>query len=358
MDSARYNELSRLSLGYPSNLSYDFSGIADSINWNLNNIGDPSAPGTYLLHSKEEELRVVQFFRDLWNAPDDSWGYVSSSGSEGNLQGILSARDDMGGDPVLYASSDTHYSIAKIAKMLKIKFVLIASDANGRVEIEELENALDLSKPAIVCANVGSTFKGAVDDTKAIKSVMVAAGIPHRIHADAALFGGILPFVDDTSLFEYVDSMSVSGHKFFGVPFPCGVFLSRKHPQPFFETEVTGSIDTTVSGSRSGHGALFLDHIIQQKGIEGLRKDVLECIENAEYLINITEPRWGAWRNNQSPIVVMKRPPDDIVKRWQLASQGNLSHVVTMPHANKRKLNILSMDLRRHTGSMRSPLTF
>lgn len=355
MDSERYKDLSQTCLGFPVNLGYDFSGISDSINYNLNNVGDPSMPGTYLLHSKEEELRVVSFFRDLWCAPADSWGYVTSSGSEGNLQGILNARDDLG-DPVLYASQDSHYSIAKIAKMLKIKFVLIASDTNGRLEIEDLENAIDLSRPAVILANVGSTMKGAVDDTKAIKTSLVASGIPHRVHGDAALFGGILPFLDDKPLFEYVDSMSVSGHKLFGVPFPCGVFLSRKHPQPFFETEYTGSIDNTISGSRSGHGALWLNHIIQQKSKSGFRKDVLACIENAEYLINITDPCWKCWRNDKSPIVVMKRPPNDIVKRWQLASQGNISHVITMPHVSKRKLNILSMDLRRVKGVMHSPL--
>lgn len=344
MEDAKYRELAARSLGYPANLAVDFSGVAHSFAWNLNNVGDPGVTGTYAMHTKEEELRVVDFFRRIWKCSDSSWGYVTHSGTEGNLQGMLDARAALG-DPIVYVSQDAHYSISKIARMLRVRFVVVASDARGNMDVEDLVAAIDRTAPALVVANIGSTMKGGIDDTDAIASTLRDAGVPYRIHGDAALMGGMLPFLDERPFFRSLDSACVSGHKHLGVPFPCGVYLTS-HPPRGVVTEVTGSLDSTVSGSRSGHGALFLDHIIQQKGESGFMKEALACIDTAQYLVDTVDPSWGAWRNDRSPIVVIKRPPDSIVKHWQLASQGPLSHVITMPHVTKRKINLLVRDLR------------
>jgi histidine decarboxylase len=344
MDDAKYQELAASSLGYPVNLAADFSGVAHTLAWHLNNVGDPSVAGTYAMHSKTEELRVLDFFRQIWKCPGDAWGYVTHSGTEGNLQGMLDARTALG-DPIVYVSQDAHYSIAKIARMLRMRFAVVSSDPKGNMDVEYLGAAIDKGVPALVVANIGSTLKGGIDDTDAIASALRDAGVPYRIHGDAALMGGMLPFLDERPFFRSLDSACVSGHKFFGVPFACGVYLTKHVPRGVV-TEVTGSLDNTVSGSRSGHGALFLDHIIQQKGQSGFRKDTLACIDTAQYLVDTVDPSWGAWRNDLSPIVVMKRPPEAVVKRWQLASQGKVSHVVAMPHVTKRKINLLVRDLR------------
>jgi histidine decarboxylase len=344
MDNAKYKELAARSLGYPANLVADFSGVAHTLAWHLNNVGDPSVIGTYAMHSKVEENRVLDFFRRIWKCPSDAWGYVTHSGTEGNLQGMLDARTALG-DPIVYVSQDAHYSIAKIARMLRMRFIVVASDLRGNMDVDDLAAAIDRSVPALVVANIGSTLKGGIDDTDAIASTLRDASVPYRIHGDAALMGGMLPFLDERPFFRSLDSACVSGHKYFGVPFACGVYLT-KHPPRGVATEVTGSLDSTVSGSRSGHGALFLDHIIQKKGESGFTKDALACIDTAQYLVDTVDPSWGAWRNERSPIVVIKRPPDSIIKHWQLASQGPLSHVITMPHVTKRKINVLVRDLR------------
>lgn len=344
MDDDKYRELAARSLGYPGNLAYDFSGVAHSFAWNLNNVGDPGVTGTYAMHTKAEELRVIDFFRRIWKCPEKSWGYVTHSGTEGNLQGILDARTALG-DPIVYVSQDAHYSIAKIAKMLRLRFAVVASDMRGNMDVDDLSAAIDPGSPALVVANIGSTMKGGIDDTDAIASTLRDASVAYMIHADAALMGGMLPFLVERPFFRNVDSACVSGHKFLGVPFPCGVYMSRNAPRGT-TTEVTGSLDSTVSGSRSGHGSLFLDHIISLKGVDGFRKDALECIDTAQYLVDTVDPSWGAWRNDQSPVVVMKRAPDNVARHWQLASQGGLSHVITMPHVTKRKINMLTRDLR------------
>ena len=71
------------------------------------------------------------------------------------------------------------------------------------------------------------------------------------IHADAALSGMILPFVDDPQPYGFdsgFDSVSVSGHKMIGAPLPCGVALTRKH----YVSRVARSIELR---GRDGHDA-------------------------------------------------------------------------------------------------------
>ena len=346
MDDATYRELAYTSIGYPCNLAYDFTPVHGSIAWNLNNVGDPAVPGTFAMHSKAEEARVVEFFKQLWHCPADAWGYVTSSGSESNLQGMLSARDGLSAehmkDPVVYTTMEAHYSIAKIARMLRLNMRIVRSCPSGRMECDDLAASLDHDRPALVVANIGTTMKGAVDDVDAIRAA--TAEVPTHVHADAALMGAVLPFLDPRPFFQGVDSASVSGHKLLGTPFPCGVYVSRHKPRG--SMQVTGSVDNTVAGSRNGHGAIFLDHIIRAKGMEGFAKDVTRCEESAQYLIDIMDPSWRAWRNNKSITVVMDRPPNAVVQRWQLAVQGERAHVITMPHVTARKLNMLVRDLR------------
>ena len=39
-----------------------------------------------------------------------------------------------------------------------------------------------------------------------------------------------------------------------------------------------------------------------------------------------------AERNDLSTTVVLERPNDDFVQRWQLACEGDIAHVVVMPN--------------------------
>ncbi|MBR6035026.1 MAG: hypothetical protein IKP39_03110 [Paludibacteraceae bacterium] len=71
-----------------------------------------------------------------------------------------------------------------------------AGDPMGRMIPEELEAALDTTRPALMVYAMGSTFKGAIDDMKALNEVL--ARHPNMAvyrHVDAALFGGYLPHV-------------------------------------------------------------------------------------------------------------------------------------------------------------------
>ena len=74
-------------------------------------------------------------------------------------------------------------------------------------------------------------MKGAVDDVSRVRAILDDLAVTnYYIHADAALSGMILPFVDEPQPYGFdagFDSVAISGHKMIGSPLPCGIALTR-----------------------------------------------------------------------------------------------------------------------------------
>lgn len=340
-------------LGYPCNTAYDYTKVIESLKYNINNVGCPYTPGTYKVNSLDIERDVLRFFAKLWGlAESDIWGYITSSGTEGNLQGLFIGRETLGRNAILYTSKASHYSLFKVARLLALDICVIATTETGEMDYRDFEEKLmaNLSRPALINANLGTTMTGAVDNTREIYRILKKHSRHHPedyyMHADGALMGFVLPFIEKDLLFKrHIRSISISGHKFLGIPFPCGVFLMEKK---YLDTvkrdiEYIGSFDCTISGSRNGHSALFFKHIIDTKGMDGFSEDVCQCFELAEYLV---ENLPGAWRNQNSFTVVFPKPDDKIIHKWQLASEGDISHIVVMQHVTKEKLDAFIEDYK------------
>ncbi|MED6196509.1 COMPASS (complex proteins associated with Set1p) component [Stylosanthes scabra] len=124
---------------------------------------------------------------------------------------------------------------------------------------------------------------------------------------------------------------------------PCGVVITRlEHVNMLSRNvEYLASRDAKIMGSRNGHAALFLWYTLNRKGYSGFRKDVQKCLRNAHYLKDrLVEVGIGAMLNDLSSTVVFERPHDeDFVRKWQLACQGNIAHVVVMPSVTITKLD-------------------
>ena len=97
-----------------------------------------------------------------------------------------------------------------------------------------------------------------------------------------------------------------------------------------------------ISGSRNGHAPIFMKYVIDKIGIDGFKKDIEQCIEIAEYAVKKID---GAWRNQNSITVVIPRPPEKLCQKWQLASDGNISHIICMQHVTKEKIDDFIKDL-------------
>ncbi|XP_047064312.1 serine decarboxylase 1 [Lolium rigidum] len=351
---ARYRrsltERTKHHLGYPYNLDFDYGALAQLQHFSINNLGDPFIESNYGVHSRQFEVGVLDWFARLWDLEkDEYWGYITNCGTEGNLHGILVGREVFP-DGILYASRESHYSVFKAARMYRMDCVKVDTLVSGEIDCADFGRKLfeNKDKPAIINVNIGTTVKGAVDDLDLVIETLENLGFENRfyIHCDGALFGLMMPFVKlapKVSFKKPIGSVSVSGHKFVGCPMPCGVQITRlKHINALASNvEYLASRDATIMGSRNGHAPIFLWYTLNRKGYRGFRKEVQKCLRNAHYLKGrLKDAGISVMLNELSSTVVFERPKDEeFVRRWQLACEGNISHVVVMPSVTISKLD-------------------
>jgi histidine decarboxylase len=276
---------SSVHFGYPYNLMYNHEELYDFMRYSINNLGDPFVPSNYQVHSRQFECAVIDFFAAIFKAkPEETWGYVTTCGTEGNLHGILLARE-CHPDGILYTSRESHYSIFKAAKYYRMDCKSVPTLPMGEIDYDVLARELDKNrdKPAIINVNIGTTVKGAVDNLDRILKMLEDLKIPrdrYHIHCDGALFAMMMPFIDNApeiSFRKNIDSISVSGHKMLGCPMPCGIALSRKEHVEKVEEHIDylNSVDTTIMGSRNGQSALYMWYTLRKKGVAGIKEDVM-----------------------------------------------------------------------------------
>lgn len=349
-------------LGYPTSKDFDYSAINHFLDYPINNIGDPYEEGsTYKVHTHDMEQEVVRFFAKLFRAnPQDYWGYVTNGSSESNLYGLYLARETFPKGMVYYSES-THYSVRKNIHLLNIPSIVIRSQPNGEIDYEDFENTVRLNrhKPAIVLATFGTTMREAKDDVSKLKGILKNLAVhDHYIHCDGALAGSYGAFMEPRIPFDFkdgADSISISGHKFIGSPIPCGVIVTKKSMRDRIAKSISyiGSLDTTITGSRNGHSPLFLWYTLKKMGIEGLKARYERSLEVAQYCeTRLKEIGIDAWRNPGAITVVLPKTPVSIQEKWQLATAGDLAHIICMPCITKAQIDAFIEDMASYQGKV------
>ena len=81
------------------------------------------------------------------------------------MYGVFLARELLP-DGTVYYSEDTHYSASKILRMLHLPNLMIKSQPDGCMDLDDFRETVRINRdsPPIVFANIGTTMKGAVDD--------------------------------------------------------------------------------------------------------------------------------------------------------------------------------------------------
>ncbi len=341
-------------VGYPVSQDFDYSELKDFINIPFNNVGDPFIDSTYGVNSNEMEREVVHFFADLFNAPKDNWwGYVTNGGSEGNLYSLYLAREKYP-NGIIYYSDSTHYSVRKNIHLLGCESIAIKSQTNGEMDYEDFERMIELHRntPVIVVANIGTTMKEACDDIRKIKKTITRSAIQHYyIHSDAALSGVIKALSEDHTPFDFIDgtdSITISGHKFIGSPIPCGVVIVKKPNRDRIALSIsyTGSMDTTITGSRNGLSPIILWYAIQKLGKEGLKKRVDYSKGLADYALKTLRYHGvDCWKNKNAITVVIPPQPIHIKEKWQLATEETMSHIICMPNVTREQIDAITQEI-------------
>ncbi|MBQ6984404.1 MAG: aminotransferase class V-fold PLP-dependent enzyme [Paludibacteraceae bacterium] len=358
--------------GYPVNQQ---SALREFYEWyvstgmdmvNLNNAGDPMTDKPWNMSTQAFEREVIEFFTPLYGFDkDDVWGFVTHSGTDGNNHGIYFGANDLfnrtGKQAVVYVSDEAHYSNMRLCDLQNLEVKLIKSDPMGRMIPEELEAALDTTRPALMVYAMGSTFKGAIDDMKALNEVL--ARHPNMAvyrHVDAALFGGYLPFTKDRKMVsskdQHFESIAISGHKFFGIDSPSGLFLCTRrvydNQNNFNVTYLNGNMKM-INCSRDAVQPLKFWWLIQKVGYKKWSQQANQMMKCTKYLQQeLKKIGWPCWRNEYSNTVFFKRPSPEICSKYNLALGydesfgGELAHVVVMQHVTMEKIDGFIRELK------------
>lgn len=351
-------------LGYPGNYDSKLDGFYEWYTANkmqnilINNAGDPFEVSGALSSAKFER-EVIESFAPLYGFDlSDLWGLVTMSGTDGNNHGIYFGvnylKKKTGKMPVVYVSDEAHYSNYRLCDVQHLDVRLVKSNEMGQMIPEELEKALDTSRPCLMIYAMGSTFKGAIDNQKELNAVLNRhPEIEVYRHIDAALFGGYLPFTQYRNLVNRkevgYESISISGHKFFGIDSPCGLFITTREVydnQASFDVAYLNANMRMISCSRSGIDPLKFWWLLKTVGIKGWSEQATVMMDNTAYLVSeLKRIGWQCWNNEYSNIVFFKRPSSDIVTKYNLACShderfgGDLAHVVVMQHVKKEVID-------------------
>ena len=216
------------------------------------------------------------------------------------------------------------------------------------MDYEDFESTIKMNrhKPVIVLATFGTTMKEAKDDVSKIKSIVKNLAIQdHYIHCDAALAGSYGAFMEPRLPYDFkdgADSISISGHKFIGCPIPSGVIIAKRSNRDRIAHGISyiGSSDTTITGSRNGHSPLFLWYALKKMGLDGMRDRYKHGLEVAEYCeASLKKLGVPVWRNPGALTVVLPKVPKVLRDKWQLATEGEISHIICMPNVSKSQVD-------------------
>lgn len=359
------------SIGYPvcqyPNMSgfgewYAKTGLCDIA---INNVGNPYDGEQYVLSSVEVEQSVIKMVAPWYGIPQGrEWGFITNSGTDGNMHGIYygakKLQKETGMLPIVYVSKEAHYSSYRLCDLQNLDIRLIDYDKQGSMDLDCLRRSIDPTRPALVIIAIGSTFMGAIDDQAGIQRVLdeVKPVAVYR-HLDAALFGGYLPFTEYRDIVSMekqgYDSIAISGHKFFGIDEPCGLFLSRMEILEAQKAYKVGYLRNTmplVSCSRNGLTPLKFYWVLKRIGFDGYAREAQGMLENTTYLQKRLDGiGYPAYHMPYSTTVFFKRPADWIREKYMLADGylpdygGDLSHIVVMQHVSESVIDEFIADL-------------
>ena len=135
--------------------------------------------------------------------------------------------------------------------------------------------------------------------------------------------GGVLPLVHRKTGF---DSISVSGHKFFGIDSPCGLFITTRDVydnQSTYDISYLNANMRMINCSRSGIEPLKFWWLVKTVGDEGWTEQAARIFENTRYLKSeLKRIGWPYWNNEYSNTVIFRRPSAKVVRKLLLSAKS------------------------------------
>jgi glutamate/tyrosine decarboxylase-like PLP-dependent enzyme len=253
------------------------------------------------------ENACVAWLANVIGFPHDAAGTLTSGGSIANLTAIVAAREarDPDGGGAIHVTRFAHYCVDKalhIAGRGRSPKRVIATDADYRMSVEALEQALEVDRrngirPWIVIASAGTVDTGAIDPLPDIAELCRRYGA--WLHVDGA-YGGLFALCDEGKALlkgiEQADSVALDPHKTLFLPYGTGAVVVRdgrllqdafsasgEYIRPLGESEV-GPSPADLSPELTRHfRALRLWLPLQMAGVAAFRAAQSEKLALARY---------------------------------------------------------------------------
>src|SRR5438067_3149414 len=266
------------------------------------------------------EARVLRWLCEMVGYERESFGTLTSGGSEANLIGLKCARDkahqdvlEKGvraarGELIVYASEQSHYSLEKSVDILGLgsrNLRKIETDDRFHIRTDLLREAIASDKgrgfiPCCIAGAAGATSTGIVDPLDELAEI--ALDNDCWFHVDAA-YGCALAFSEKHRHLlrglKRADSIVVDPHKWMFVPFACGAVLVRGGGRilraafditPEYLSEERGGADVEYDFFRYGQlgtrrfNALKIWMALKFMGTRGYAEVIERQIELTNYL--------------------------------------------------------------------------
>jgi tyrosine decarboxylase / aspartate 1-decarboxylase len=320
------------------------------------NLGDPGLfPG-----AAEMEHRAVEMMGDLLHCPDAT-GYISTGGTESNIQAIRAARNESGiRDGNIIVPASAHFSFDKIADMLCLEVRKAPLDESLKVDLSSVESLVDERTVALV-GIAGTTEFGQVDPIEGLARIARENRI--HLHVDAAFGGFVLPFLRGDWRWDFavdgVSSITIDPHKMGLAIIPAGGLLFRGEGcMSALETDthyLTKAKQTSLTGIRSGAAAAATYAVMMHLGRDGFTEMVDYCMDLTGHLVT------GARSMGIEPViepvmnvVALKVPSPAKVRahlmdrNWHVSmtrEPGRALRLILMRHMTKENIDLFLEDL-------------
>jgi len=238
--------------------------LASTLNANLTAWRSAPAP-------VELERLTIDWIRQILGFDSGASGLFVSGGSMANLAALAAAREAKSESLSrlrIYASSETHFSIAKAAALLGIgreNVREVAVDESFRIRTDDLvaKIAADLKEgdtPFCVVANAGTVNTGAVDPLAAIREIADRFQLWMHVDGSYGAFAILAPSAKE--LFAGLgraDSVALDPHKWLYLPVDVGCVIYRQ-PQVARAAFAHDAEYTRIIGQESDEAFAFWDY--------------------------------------------------------------------------------------------------
>jgi tyrosine decarboxylase/aspartate 1-decarboxylase len=321
------------------------------------NLGDPGLfPGV-----AELEHKAIRMMGELLGRKDVV-GYISTGGTESNIQGVRAARNATGikdGNVVIPASA--HFSFDKIGDLLGLEIRKACLDKSLKVDLSSVEELVD-EKTVCLVGIAGTTEFGQVDPIEELSKIALEREI--HLHVDAAFGGFVLPFLDRKYKWDFgvegVSSITIDPHKMGLATIPAGGLLFRSledmNALALDTHYLTVARQASLTGTRSGATAAATFAVMAYLGRKGFRAVVKHCMDLTRHLVT------GAREIGIEPViepvmnVVALKVKSPAKVRSDLAGRGwhvsmtrepdRALRIIAMPHMTHENLDLFLKDLK------------